>query len=197
MQHCNEGDKPTVRYKFGNGGYRQFKSDYSPIDVTVKSVPIPNTDNYNGVGYRINFYSPNNFTTVEAIVTDHYTYVIESETNPDSRYGITWINCGDTAFQGAGNPYPGVNFRPSSLIIDTTVNCPSSQQKNSRCSIIVTHEGVTIFQDQGDCPIEHEVQCGNCPDGNIECKKSGYPGYCCIPCEELANKIHNLANKVR
>lgn len=42
------------------------------------------------------------------------------------------------------------------------------------------------------------IACGDeCPPGHIKCKHNGYPGYCCIPCQSTADKINNLANKLR
>ncbi|MBD2495009.1 hypothetical protein [Nostoc sp. FACHB-280] len=36
-----------------------------------------------------------------------------------------------------------------------------------------------------------------CPPGHIKCKHNGYPGYCCVSCKSTAEKINNLANKVK
>lgn len=50
----------------------------------------------------------------------------------------------------------------------------------------------------GDKPPKVEVACDEeCPPGHIKCEHPRYPGYCCIPCKTTAEKINNIANKIR
>lgn len=190
MLYCGESDKPIVKYKFGEGKYRRFKSEFSPIEIITKTVPIDETDNYNGEGYQISFYSPTTDDNFEPIVTNHKVEYIFTD-----YYGwihiISFANCGYKELQ------PGLSYEPSTLVINPNIKCPIEQALKNRCSIIILHKGIIIHQDQGDCNISVEVQCGNCPENSIECKTSNYPGYCCIPCVPTANKIDNLSNSVR
>jgi hypothetical protein len=192
MQYCTDGDKPIVKYKFGDGNYRYFKSDIAPIEIITKTVPIPNTDNYNNEGFLAQFERADNGTTAGLLLLDYRIEDVPpgAQLPPNSKY-LYFQECGDKAF----NPGPFVFILPT-LTIDYSVKCPAARK--TRCAIqIKSSDGDLIFQDQGDCACCFEIQCGNCPSGNIECKKSAYPGYCCIPCSDLANKIHNLANKVK
>lgn len=192
MSYCNIGQKPIVKYKFGSGGFRHFKSEYSPIDIITKTYPIPNTDNYNSEGFQITFYSSNNRATLEYIVLDYKLKAIPRELG----YGqndreLLIIQCGNSAFTETG---PAVDI--TTIVKNINIKCPTATK--NRCSIqIFNIENELIFQDQGDCPVEFEVQCGNCPDGTIECKISAYPGYCCIPCSEVKNKIVDIKNIVK
>ncbi|BAY78362.1 hypothetical protein NIES25_48360 [Nostoc linckia NIES-25] len=36
----------------------------------------------------------------------------------------------------------------------------------------------------------------DCPEGSYKCTHNKYPGYCCVPCKEVANRINNIAKKV-
>jgi hypothetical protein len=195
MEYCNQGDNPIIKYKFGNGGYRFFKSTISPIEVKTKSVPIPSTDSYNNEGFTI--------------TANIYNYSSPTITIPIRDYKVTEI-LPHQPFYGGSNRYvyfqlceddkidevTSAALDMSTFQINNQIKCTDS--KNKRCSIqVFSEESILIFQDQGDCPVSVEVQCGNCPPHNIECKANHYPGYCCIPCESTAQKIHNLANRIK
>ena len=82
-------------------------------------------------------------------------------------------NCGDSAPVGTcGNP-------------------------KNYCEMTVKHNDVIIFKDQGECPCTFTVQCGDCPEGTIRCDSPGYPGYCCIPCAELAQRVDAMTRRLR
>ena len=86
---------------------------------------------------------------------------------------------------------------PNQVSFDYTKKCPESNDNKNRCSIQVLYQGLVIFQDQGDCPINFSVSCGNCPEGTEEHKTSAYPGYCCMDCASIAAEIRGLTNTVR
>lgn len=66
------------------------------------------------------------------------------------------------------------------------------------CTIKVLHKGQVIFIDKGDCPITFNVTCGEeCPPGTTKCRKSDFPGYCCLPCSSTAAEIINIKNIVQ
>lgn len=47
-------------------------------------------------------------------------------------------------------------------------------------------------------PPIYKVACGKqCPPDHVKCEVNHYPGYCCIPCEKTANKINNLASRIK
>jgi uncharacterized Zn-binding protein involved in type VI secretion len=44
---------------------------------------------------------------------------------------------------------------------------------------------------------QYTVACDNeCPSGHIRCQTVKYPGYCCIPCKKIAQRINNLATRI-
>ncbi|MEH2066983.1 MAG: hypothetical protein V7K47_02225 [Nostoc sp.] len=45
---------------------------------------------------------------------------------------------------------------------------------------------------------QYTVSCDDeCPEGYHKCKHNQYPGYCCVPCKEVGNRLKNIASKVR
>jgi hypothetical protein len=81
--------------------------------------------------------------------------------------------------------------------IDLNRKCPTNSNSLERCSIQITYNGLTIFQDQGNCPLTFNVSCGNCPPGTEEHQINVYPGYCCFDCNSIANDIRGLTNIVK
>lgn len=66
------------------------------------------------------------------------------------------------------------------------------------CKLKVLHNNQIIFTDQGKCPPSFNVICGDeCPPDHIKCSSSGYPGYCCIPCGEVAAELRDMKNQVK
>lgn len=189
---CEPGQKPKVIYQFQDGNQRTFLSKLSPIDVEVRETPIDATENYREEGYTIRFYSTNNYRNVEWIVKDYYIYEQPREVS-QFRYVIRAIDCVHYSYHNTG-----VNIDPSTLTIDSSQKCPLYQRSsNKKCSIIVSHKGNSVFQDQGNCPCSYKIQCGNCPDGSIECQTNSYPGYCCIEYSQIKAEIAHLTAMVR
>ncbi|BAY89658.1 MULTISPECIES: hypothetical protein [unclassified Tolypothrix] len=201
MSYCKAGDKPTVRYKFGTGNEKTFKSPYAPIEVITKNTPVDATSNYNQQGFRIGLSSIN-AGNIGLIITD-YKFV--------TAQGILcfiWKACGEYSW-GTGSSCPAGSIElaagcPAHLVtaysasfyeFNTNVKCPSPNVDKS--SIEVRYNGLTIFQDQGNGTVTFDVQCSNCPDGQCECKTSEYPGYCCSDCNSLTGEIATIKSAVK
>lgn len=66
------------------------------------------------------------------------------------------------------------------------------------CQITVTSQGGASYKSKKGNKCDFKVACDDeCPPGFIKCLKLTYPGYCCLPCKSTANKINNLASKIR
>lgn len=66
------------------------------------------------------------------------------------------------------------------------------------CTFKVLKNGNPIFIDKGDCPISFSVVCDDeCPPNHLKCSSPGYPGYCCIPCSEIAGELRSITGQVR
>ncbi len=67
-----------------------------------------------------------------------------------------------------------------------------------KCHIEVKYNGNTVHKADGTCPINYTVNCGEeCPPGTFKCLSTNYPGYCCLPCNEIAGEIKAIANQIR
>ncbi|MBE9054166.1 hypothetical protein IQ243_28000 [Nostocales cyanobacterium LEGE 11386] len=199
MNYCKDGDKPIVKYRFNGGKERIFKSEFAPIDIESKSVPVEGSSDYKSQGYAINITAVNGSPQDYRIV-DHFTRTLGVQIgsfSPDSVF-LFVMQCGETSYLKR-NPCDGelnkelgclaraYNLNPGGFTLNYNVGCPNPN--NTRCSLVVKHKGIIIFTDQGDCPCTFKVQCGKCEDDEIECKKPIYPGYCCVKCSEMKSGI--------
>lgn len=202
--HCKlEDKKATIIYSF-NKQDKAFKTENVPIEVRVYSKSTNTTENYNPEGFGIRFYSPNNRNWIEIPVRDYQIYDVPNGElyYPGENYkGISWWGCNKDDFNrnpdGSLNG-PGINTATFSLI--SSLKCPtvSQNQAKVKCYLEVKYAGQIIFTDSGDCPVKYAVACGEeCPPGTTKCASTNYPGYCCLPCNEIAGEIKAIANQVR
>jgi hypothetical protein len=203
---CQIGDKPTIKYKFAGQSEKRYKSQLAPIELIQKSVPIPASNNYNRQGYGLRVWPVNIGQYVTGAVLDHEVFhspyypffdTVSSITCGVKDYTIlSPQDCENARLEYAKCRADCYDIDPSKTVtIDNTVSCPVPMEE--KCSLQVLYNNLVIFQDQGNCPLEAEIICGNCADGEIECKTTKYPGYCCIPCASTAATINNLASKIR
>jgi hypothetical protein len=207
MNYCNSGNKPTVKYKFAEKAEKIYKCDIAPIEIITKTVPIRSSENYDPGGYNITVWQVDGAKFLTSLVRDHEIFQ-----NPaNGEFVFTGRACEDADFRhlydfegGSAADFPGEGYRqyrqgfttdPSKgITIDRSVTCPVPLEQ--KCSIQVFYNNAVIFQDQGDCPLEFEVICENCPSGYIECKTLKYPGYCCLPCS-ITNEIANIITIIK
>lgn len=195
MSYCKQGEKATVVYSFNNGNENRFVTENTPIDVATYQKRINTTSNYNEEGYTLNFYSPNNRITQDYTIRDHIIFQV-IDTTGKLLTAISWINCDAFDFhRRADGELSGPDIDTSTLIYKPEIKCP--KPLTNKCSIEVKHKGIIIFQDQGDCPVGFSVICGDCPEGTFKCNATGYPGYCCLPCEPIASSIKTIKNTVQ
>lgn len=203
---CQVGDKPTVKYKFAGQSEKRYKSQFAPIEIIQKTVPIPASGNYNPQGFGLRVWPVNIGEYVTGIVLDYEIFH-----NPNYPFfdTVSSIPCGEKDYHvlsPADCKYYGREYVKCRLdcydidptkevSIDRTVHCPVFMEE--KCSIQVLYNNLVIFQDQGNCPLEVEIICGDCEQGYIRCETHKYPGYCCLPCKSTAAKINNLANRIR
>jgi hypothetical protein len=208
MLYCEAGDKPTIKYQFSGQNEKIYKSEFAPIEVVTKTTLIEGSSNYKSEGYGIGFIPLNgNGTYFWFSVVDHKIFAIPSGVDPiwGTTPRIALMYCGETVFSklsncSASRSGPYVECLQTFLFngsfdIDPTRKCISVN--NNKCTIQITYNGLTIFQDQGNCPVNFSVSCGNCPPGTEEHKSSIYPGYCCLDCASVASEIRGITNTIR
>lgn len=198
--HCKAGDKPTVKYWFQGQSQKEYRSEFSPIDIITKEVPIDASANYSNEGFVARFRADpcTNGYQCAALWKDFEIY----HPNPGVPPIVFYIPCGDTSWSrandGSRNYFilnRGRWDTENWVLVDTSQKCP--QTVNKRCSIQVRYNGLVIFQDQGNCPITYSVSCGNCPNGQEEHRISKYPGYCCMDCSVIKNEIKSIASVLK
>lgn len=63
---------------------------------------------------------------------------------------------------------------------------------------IIDKDNNTIFNQSYNVQPKYTVACDDeCPIGTTKCFSTNYPGYCCLPCSEIAGEIKAIANQVR
>jgi hypothetical protein len=200
MTYCKTSDKPTIKYTFQGQNEKIYKSEFSPVTISTKTVPIDATDNYSKEGFLIRYRSPSctNFNCA-AVVHDYFLRFDPVSGIPQ----IYIMGCGQTSYQRLSNGNlqathtlnVGQQAPGQWVVEDRTVKCPSPNAE--RCSIEISHNGLVIFSDQGNCPVNFSVNCSNCPPGTEEHKSPIYPGYCCLDCASIASEIRGITNTVR
>jgi len=66
------------------------------------------------------------------------------------------------------------------------------------CQIIATSEGGAVYRSKKGTKCSFEVGCDDkCPPDHVRCETNAYPGFCCVPCKPTAEKINNLASKIK
>lgn len=53
----------------------------------------------------------------------------------------------------------------------------------------VFHASKLLYRTTGKSPYSFDVSCNGCPKGWLRCSSNNYPGYCCIPCNELQAQL--------
>ncbi|BAY10637.1 hypothetical protein [Calothrix sp. NIES-2098] len=190
-EYCNIGDKPKVNFKFATQLEEIYQSNVSPIDVSVEDFSV-NTINYNPNGYRISFYSTNSGTPGILTVRD-YNIVDTGNGNQDLRYVLQVQRCGEDGL------HDYTNVDPNSITVMPTVTCPDVKPDKYRSRLHVKELGQTndVFTVEGDYPCKYRVACSDCPPGTCRCDCDNYPGYCCLPCNEIGQKIAVITEAVR
>ncbi len=211
MTYCNSSSKATVTYKLGSNPQKTYVTDKTPISVDVSQKYQPSftggqcCDNqYNVFGFS-KFVGNSTNEIEKSFVTNALGKVAGIRKTPHPSipnrhaYELIMIRCDNTEQLTAllevnDSAFTDI-FISRVVAVSGLNNCGDPKPI---CTIKVLHKNQVIFTDSGDCPISFKVTCGeNCPDGTIKCFKSGYPGFCCVPCGEIKTGIKAITNHVR
>ncbi len=181
--YCDVNDKTaTVTWSWDNGQtFKTYISSTTPIDVQTSSAEVDGT----GTTGR---WSMITFDTVTT--SSPFSYAGDIEDSPVFS-GRTVRSAKDGRLLYSDSAQSGdiqardIKFTPS----------PVSGYKIT----ISTASGNKLYEDKkaNESPPKYTVACGeNCPEGSHKCTHKAYPGYCCVPCKEVGNRLKNIANKV-
>ncbi|BDA73060.1 hypothetical protein CAL7716_072260 [Calothrix sp. PCC 7716] len=201
--HCKIGESAKVFYTFGDDPKKEFiyHAGTAPIEVVTGKEDNPNIT---GEMYAWNFStSANPRTTLEqmpfAAKGKLTGFRVERLINTATIAEVEYGNWECSFLDGDGNRQFGsaVGYYPNDTPKLVKLLRREEPLDSDFCKLEVkTFTGETMFKVTGKCPVVYRVACLNCPEGEIECTKSSYPGYCCIPCQDTASRIRNLGAKV-
>jgi len=192
MQYCKNGDTPTLTYQFVGQSKKVVKTEFSPIDVTVRYGETNSTSNYSPAGFGLSAYSTSNFYDRGYILRDYYVLDLGIPVNTfDYRYNFELY--GKLCYSPQ---YFFLNhIAPSSISINPNLKCPTPEA--IKTIIEVNYNNLIIFRDQAIGNVTFSVACGDCPEGYSRCLISEYPGYCCLDCSATAASIRAITNELR
>lgn len=201
--YCEIGDKPKVIYRIsGDTKNKIFQSEVSPIDVSVVPFENPNLPNET---YAWNFSTTRNpkstladmpFRAKGKLTNFRVTGIGNIDTvngQQIAEYSAEFRDGNGALITGSavGN-YPGDEPRLVKLLV------PGDKPPSNICQIRVKDSsGKLLFSDSGKCSITYKVACGNCPPNQCEHKTNAYPGYCCVNCSSVRDKLNSLTNKAK
>lgn len=183
-QYCSGKSESTVNISFPNKKERII-SKYPPVDVVINQSQTTGDCLYyfgQGVGasYENNSYNGFHKGTVSFISATHPQYniacvrLVLNEIVTDNYYG---------------SPY---GSRLQTAQERLTTGCTESD-----CEIIVSDTTGQIYQKKSICPIKYTVACDvDCPPNYCKCITTKYPGYCCISCKDVAQRINNVTSRI-
>jgi hypothetical protein len=99
---------------------------------------------------------------------------------PNPVYGGNYSYPSDNGVNLAQNDYGGTPISITPL--------------NSQSEIDAWLKGATA---QGSCACLAPSTDDDCPEGSHKCTHKKYPGYCCVPCKEVADRINSIAKKIK
>lgn len=202
--YCKPGQEPRVEFKFKNKGLKNFTAKESPIDVSVVQLPI--TETRNGILYAWNFSTNlNPRVTLEDMpfrsggaLTDYKVGIVSDRRIENgreiARYFASFRDGNGTLINGSAVGY-FPNDAPIFVFLPLLEPDPPIERD---CKITIKNlAGKLLYQEVGKCPVRFKIACEGCPPDYIKCHSDAYPGYCCIPCDEMSSGIKQLTSKVR
>lgn len=218
--YCKLGDENSIiSYKFDEQAEKVVKINNAPIEVVVTEIARPGT--FTGlqcpIPYVVRYRTIGNDGSAGAITEIGVTGAITSITTGHMPSGFSSPFESEwqirLACQGGGNSYQDgialirvvysvygygelISIEPQPPYLD---NCGDMPQPKKRCKISVkTTSGGILINEEGDCPVDYNVACNDdCPPNTVRCSSDAYPGYCCIPCNEIKSEIKAITNHVR
>jgi hypothetical protein len=187
MAYCTGKSKAIVEYSFGDKKAKKFETELVPIDVQT------NEPGNSGVCWRFTGQGVNNSANYEYFACG---------TSPSYAFNGSGCNLYMDGIMLGGNGYEyksGTNTVNRVDSMSATSGYITSGNCNclAECEIKILKDGQIIFSDKGTCPLKFHVTCDDdCPEGSHKCTHNKYPGYCCVPCKEVGDKLKNIATIV-
>ncbi|MDZ8240145.1 MAG: hypothetical protein RMZ69_23850 [Nostoc sp. ChiQUE01a] len=199
--YCSATDSIAIVTLTKNGKAFQVKSTKPPLTINCKSANNPDC-----TAVKVNYYRKDKNSNTNAISEGNYSYTLyapilgmrilnEYDIQIHARGAVTSGICSTarwyTIASGGGN-WKIVEARITDITPIETNNLP-----NTKGVQIIDSTGAVIFDDNAvDC--NWDVKCDEeCPEGSHKCTHNKFPGYCCVSCQEVGNRLKNIAAQLR
>ncbi|PHJ62797.1 hypothetical protein VF14_24525 [Nostoc linckia z18] len=205
-QKCEAGNMAIVEIQVKSNPYKKLEVDSSTTPLCVKKDPTEVLDPLKKC-YRFSAAS-NGVDTFEHFVCAREAHY---QSDPSLQRNGAWLIADGVRQNGVDYSYWSGSFagdtytRKLEIVDAVQVSAPSSTG-GCNCTKTVCKVSISggsnseIHQSEHDEPcsdITVKVGCDGCPEGSHKCTHNKYPGYCCVPCKEVGNRIKNIASKVR
>lgn len=201
--YCSEDEKATISVFFEGKESAKFISKNSPVCVKEEKINLQSNK-------RIFYFWAENYSNdgSSRITFEHYAcgnnayYQPNPELINNGAYLIVddRLQVGEDYFYWQYQHDSGGTRRFLEVVdsIPAGASGDFSQCDLDGCEItIFDKDGGQLYKDKGKSPCKVEVACGDaCPEGYLKCSSNKYPGYCCLPCQQTANKIRALGDKL-
>ncbi|OLP19819.1 hypothetical protein BST81_03555 [Leptolyngbya sp. 'hensonii'] len=187
MSFCLGKASATVSF-FSGGQKDQVTVSPTPIDITCENPSQCGVAGSWTLSYRAEIGITSSYT-FDGFANE--SYYLKSVPSSGCRNGERWDLWGNCA---------GVER----LILETfscfagriTFTNQQFSPGSSATTLKIFHNGTLLFSKVVD-RCDFEVSCEDgCPEGQCKCPKDGYPGYCCLPCAELASQIRSIHQRL-
>jgi|SRR6476469_204261 len=182
---CENKTQSVVLYKFNNGNEKRYKASHA-LDVETLS----NTSADNKKCYRIDYVNLSGVSGTSYVCSSSLVLVpIEGTT-------YIWIKDAEGRFSQSS-----ATEKSATLTIVSNADIPEGQCLEcigNSCSIAFKDlQGNILYRETGECPITWKYSCDDeCPEGFLKCECDEYPGYCCMPCSPILNRLSTIENKI-
>lgn len=196
VKKCEGAKKATIEVFNGDGIKDvQIISDKPPVEYEIK--PLSPCWEYGGNGLN------DDCTAADAVYTSQHRGKkpsFQGGTVPQGQpfggcsYSFVILNGKSRYPDLSGGGASGTTFVRAAQFDDS---CDNSLTE-AGFKVTIKDSSGEIFNKfyPGDKPPSVKVACDEqCPPHHIRCESNNYPGYCCIPCAEIAGKVNNLASK--
>ncbi len=188
-QFCKFGEQPKLYYKFpGDTQDKIISFEISPIDVSVSNTG--STSN-NKCGNTYGTWSMITYDSITA--SSPFSYKGYDQESPVFNNRTIIAACSNRVIY-SDSGFAGGSINARNIIFTSE----SSNTYTIQVRDIKTNSLIFTDTKQSISPPTYKVICSDeCPDGYIKCTTTSYPGYCCIPCDEVKGGIANITAMLR
>jgi hypothetical protein len=191
--YCNGKSQAIVEYTKESGIKERYRSISTPIEIVVDNGAASNLKCWR-------FYGTGGDNATYA----HLACGFNPEYRPRPEGGVylymdgvmlnpTGVSTGYFYVSNYGiEPGYGVDNSGARTRTGNCNNCPPNQ-----CTIKIVDFNKNEFVDAIKCDSNYQVSCGEeCPPGYCKCQCVAYPGYCCLPCNQVKSGLLNVAKNL-